>query len=252
MKGISESSAGLVISRARNDLKDVNVEGVLEQVFVAWWFNPLRHFVLDPALGVAESAVPNIVSAVPFLEPIAVTGLGVAFEVIRWSHTVVSSAEQSVFLTLTNANNNGHRKAAPLRMSDDLDENNDLTEAFDQVFQQEFEIVTDNQENHIVTAIMTNASNIVHLVMGVYLWRWARALEHFVLFVKLLGIHQHGTVLKAGIFGSTSVDHHCHDPEKLMDAVTLGRHQQEAEARNRNRTFLSCDEKAISFHDAKR
>eukprot|EP00978_Attheya_sp_CCMP212_P005833 scaffold12984_cov58-Attheya_sp.AAC.6 len=253
MKEIGESSSGLVISRARNDLKDVNVEGVLEQLFVAWWFNPLRHFILDPAFRVAESAVPNIVSVVPFLEPIAVTGLGVAFEVIRWSHCVVSSVEQSMCPILTKAN--GHGTVAPLRISDHLDETNDLTQAFDLhvVFRQEFEIVTNNQDINIVTA-MTNASKIVHLVMGAYLWRWARALEHFCSFAKLLGIYQHGTALKPpGIFGSTGVDHqNWYDPKKLMDAVTLGRYQQAAEARNCNNSFLACDENAISFHDAKR
>mmetsp|Transcript_5888 Transcript_5888/g.7230 ORF Transcript_5888/g.7230 Transcript_5888/m.7230 type:complete len:552 (-) Transcript_5888:222-1877(-) len=80
---------GEKIHDIRDDLAKLEFDSV-GNVFIGWWFNPVKDLIADPLLGVAENIVPKVTSVVPFSDNIVGFGLDVTSTVGHAFHGVGS------------------------------------------------------------------------------------------------------------------------------------------------------------------
>lgn len=83
-----------VLDEGRKDLHNAKPPGV-----VGFFFKPVRTLVLEPSLAVAAAVVPPVVSAVPFADAIAATGVRIPFAAAKIGYGLLpyrDDADQAV------------------------------------------------------------------------------------------------------------------------------------------------------------
>jgi len=71
-----ECQAETVLMEAQRDLDNAEFR-------MGFIFNPLRHLVLEPALGLATHILPPVAKAIPFVDVVAAAGLSIPFGLSR-------------------------------------------------------------------------------------------------------------------------------------------------------------------------